>query len=214
MSHRSRKHKKRFACGHRGFGQYCHRCANHQVRKRAKTDLKKSQKAQWEATFANDEIDLSGLPTHIIGKTRRVLAELSQGTHYWEVSGKRLQMMREVCGFRLLADTAYFVTMMARHSNRSKFYLMRNTTPYFATPSGSWPSYFRGISQNAETLVTSSDLANPPYSKGLKVFFKALIENDLQTFAVFWLSPENGGVEYACGKGSRTWPPKLLRKLN
>jgi len=96
MSHRSRKHKKRFACGHRGFGQYCHRCANHQVRKRAKTDLKKSQKAQWEAAFAHDEIDLSGLPTHIIGKTRRVLAELSQGTHYWEVSGKRLQMMREV----------------------------------------------------------------------------------------------------------------------
>lgn len=33
---------------------------------------------------------------HIISKTRRVLGELSQGTHYWEVSGKRLHMIREV----------------------------------------------------------------------------------------------------------------------
>lgn len=62
--------------------------------------------------------------------------------------------------------------------------------------------------------MLSLNLANPLRNKGLRVFGKALIENDLQTFAAFWLSPENTGLQSRHGKGSRTRPPKLLRKLN
>lgn len=96
MSHRSRKHKKRFACGHRGYGQYCHCCAKRKARKQAQLAQQTRQRNQWQATFAEDEIDLQNLPQQIVLKARSVLAKLSAGNRYWEVSGKRLTMMREI----------------------------------------------------------------------------------------------------------------------
>lgn len=96
MSHRSRLHRKRFVCGHRGYGKYCHRCADRKAQKQIKLAQKTLQRDQWKATFAKDEIDLQHLPKQIVLKARKVLAELSVGTDYWEVSGKRLNIVREI----------------------------------------------------------------------------------------------------------------------
>lgn len=96
MSRRRRLYKKRFTCGHRGYGKYCHRCAERDARKRVQLAQKTRQRDRWKATFAEDDIDLQNLPKQIVLKARRVLAELSVGTDYWEVSGKRLSMVREI----------------------------------------------------------------------------------------------------------------------
>ncbi|MEL6383268.1 MAG: hypothetical protein AAFQ89_12615 [Cyanobacteria bacterium J06626_18] len=96
MSRRSRKHKKHFACGHRGFGQYCHCCADRFARKQVQQAYRKRQRDSRQAAFAEDEIDLRGLPKQIVLKARKVLAELSAGNPYWEMAGKRLHMAREV----------------------------------------------------------------------------------------------------------------------
>jgi hypothetical protein len=96
MSHRSRKHNKRFACSHRGYGQYCHRCAERIARKQKRFSQRQRQREQWQALFAGDAIELSHLPKSIVKKARTVLSALQQGTHYWQLSGKRLEMMRDV----------------------------------------------------------------------------------------------------------------------
>jgi hypothetical protein len=96
MSHRSRKHKKRFACGHRGYGQYCHRCAERIAQKQNRFSQRRQQREEWQASFAKDAIELSRLPKAIVKKARNILYALRQGTDYWQLSGKRLEIMRDV----------------------------------------------------------------------------------------------------------------------
>lgn len=96
MSHRSRKHKRRFACGHRGYGRYCHRCADRVAKKQKRFSQRRQRQEQWQALFADDAIELSHLPNTIVKKARTVLSALQQGSNYWQLSGKRLEMMRNV----------------------------------------------------------------------------------------------------------------------
>jgi hypothetical protein len=96
MSDRSRKHKKRFPCGHRGFGRYCHYCADRQARKERKHQQRQTKRQQWQSLFFEDGIDLRHLPKSVVQKSRTVLRALEQGQNYWQLSGKRLHMMRNV----------------------------------------------------------------------------------------------------------------------
>ncbi|NMF86654.1 hypothetical protein [Nodosilinea sp. P-1105] len=57
---------------------------------------RRHKREQWQALFAEDAIELSHLPKAIVKKARAVLSALQQGTHYWQLSGKRLEMMRDV----------------------------------------------------------------------------------------------------------------------
>lgn len=61
-------------------------------------ELKQRQQKRdkWQALFAADAIDLSHLPKAIIKKARNILSALNQGEDYWQLSGKRLEIMRDV----------------------------------------------------------------------------------------------------------------------
>ena len=103
MSRRRRKHRKRFGCGHRGFGQYCHYCAEvsaavggKQQARRAQQQQRRAQRLAWQATFATDPIDLRRLPRSVVIKARVVLAAISSGADYWQLAGKRLNAAREI----------------------------------------------------------------------------------------------------------------------
>lgn len=108
MSQRRRKHKKRFNCGHRGFGKYCHCCVDRQRRNQAELNLRRAQRQQLQQAYAQDEIDLRYLPNTIVRKARIILAALRQGVQYWQMGGKRLQGDRAAvripvtCNYRLL----------------------------------------------------------------------------------------------------------------
>ncbi|MGD1943140.1 MAG: hypothetical protein ACFB0G_17735 [Leptolyngbyaceae cyanobacterium] len=125
MSRRSRKHKKRFACGHRGFGQTCHCCAARQpqlakqsqrlAENRAQQMAKSRQRQQWQATFAADPIDLKKLPRRIVLKARGVMAALETGINYWELSGKRLESMRSI----IRIPVTYRYRLLCRDDGRS-----------------------------------------------------------------------------------------------
>ena len=92
MSRRSRRHRKQFACGHRGFGQYCHRCADRQHKIR----LRKEQRQAWQATFESDAVALQKLPKSVVLKVRDILGALEGGVDYWQVAGKRLHSARRI----------------------------------------------------------------------------------------------------------------------
>jgi len=96
MSRRSRKHRKRFACRHRGYGKYCHSCADAHAKKQKRLQQRQSKRQDWQHLSEADPIELTHLPKSVIKKARTVLSALGQGQKYWQLSGKRLNMTRNI----------------------------------------------------------------------------------------------------------------------
>lgn len=116
------RRKKLFPCGHRGYGQVCHRCAQ----KQADWEQKKQQKHDWEETFAQDRIDLTELPKNVVVKAREIIKGLENQKSYREFHGKRLRHDRFVVSipvtrnYRLLCrDYGNFLTPEAVISHES-----------------------------------------------------------------------------------------------
>jgi hypothetical protein len=86
------RRKKIFPCGHRGYGQVCHRCANEQ----AEWEQKRLQKNAWEATFDGDPIDLRTLPKNVVVKAREIIEALADRKNYRDFHGKRLRHDRSI----------------------------------------------------------------------------------------------------------------------
>lgn len=93
---RSRKHRKRFACGHRGFGQYCHRCADADAQRQRKAALRRVRKEQRKRERSIEGLDLSRLPRMVIQKARQILARLSEGKHPGALGGKQFGFDRDL----------------------------------------------------------------------------------------------------------------------
>jgi hypothetical protein len=104
MSRRRRRYRKRFECGHRGFGRFCHCCADGK-KKREKMVLGQRQKrVRVQQVESNDAIDLRHLPRAAMEKARRVLGMLEEGAN-WMGLGEKLfhfdrSLMRIPVGYR------------------------------------------------------------------------------------------------------------------
>ncbi len=81
------RRKKSFSCGHKGFGQICHRCAQEQ----AEFNEHKRVKQEWEQTFTLDPIDLRTLPKNVVLKARNIIQSLQNEYNYRNFHGKRLR---------------------------------------------------------------------------------------------------------------------------
>lgn len=96
--------KRSFVCGHQGKGQYCHRCkqadalaAVHQQETAAQLLERQRAREAWEASFADDPIDLSALQSRErVLKAREVLRRLAAGAPYTSVGGKRWESDRDI----------------------------------------------------------------------------------------------------------------------
>ncbi|MEA5536118.1 hypothetical protein [Crocosphaera sp. XPORK-15E] len=86
------RRKKSFPCGHKGYGQICHRCAHEQT----VWEQKKQEKNAWEDTFTQDPIDLRPFPRNVVLKARQILQGLANQQDYREFHGKRLRHDRFV----------------------------------------------------------------------------------------------------------------------
>ena len=100
--------KKTFPCGHKGKGQYCHRCAakkntNQQHTKQNRQD--KAEKQAWLATFDSDPIDLHPLQLKSrILKARKIIAGIANGIPYTQFRGKRMNYDRHVISIPINRD--------------------------------------------------------------------------------------------------------------
>ncbi|MGE5656200.1 MAG: hypothetical protein ACM37W_06250 [Actinomycetota bacterium] len=91
------KRKRVFPCGHKGYGKTCHRCTQERMAQEQKIQVlaeKRTKKLEWEASFAQDLIDLRGLPDYVVVKARSIIAALSDNKSYREFGGKRLRHNR------------------------------------------------------------------------------------------------------------------------
>lgn len=85
--------KKVFPCGHRGRGQYCHRCeaeARERRAEEARTAEARAQRAAYAAAFEDDAVDLRGLPRHVVEAAREKIAQLEAGAPWQELGGKKV----------------------------------------------------------------------------------------------------------------------------
>ena len=81
------RRKKLFPCGHKGYGQRCHLCAQ----KQQQQEQRKQEKEDWQLTFTADPIDLRHLPKNVVLKARQILAGLADHQDYRTFHGKRLR---------------------------------------------------------------------------------------------------------------------------
>ena len=81
------RRKKKFICGHKGYGKICHRCQQ----QRSEVEKRRQYKLDWEATFAEDPIDLRNLPKNVVLKSRRIIHHLQSQGDYHQFHGKRLR---------------------------------------------------------------------------------------------------------------------------
>lgn len=86
------RRKKTFPCGHKGFGQICHRC----VQAQAVDDRHKKLRQDWQASFERDSIDLRNLPKNVVLKSRYIIERLAKEPNYRIFHGKRLRHNRFV----------------------------------------------------------------------------------------------------------------------
>ncbi|MDR5638731.1 MULTISPECIES: hypothetical protein [unclassified Thermosynechococcus] len=101
------RRRKKFPCGHQGYGQVCHYCAQLIQAKAlevAEREQARLARQEWEATFAKDVVDLQGLPKWIVLKARQVIAELLAGADYRQFKGKRLNHDRRIISIPLSYD--------------------------------------------------------------------------------------------------------------
>ena len=85
-------HRKTFQCGHKGFGQICHRCIQSEIQDRTQ----RAKKQNWRDSFNCDPIDLSSLPAYVVLKARNIMNGLQTCQNYREFHGKRLRHDRLV----------------------------------------------------------------------------------------------------------------------
>jgi hypothetical protein len=81
------RRKKKFSCGHVGYGKECHRCKQKQLL----WEQKRKEKNAWEQTFTKDPIDLSSLPKNVVLKARQIIRNIQNQTSYTNFRGKRLR---------------------------------------------------------------------------------------------------------------------------
>ncbi len=95
---------KTFPCGHKGKGQYCHRCAQDQ-KDRDKVQDARAEKQAWKEQFKHDVIDLTGLPNRsLVEKARLIIAGIESGAPYTQYKGKRMNFDRNVISIPLNHD--------------------------------------------------------------------------------------------------------------
>lgn len=94
------RRKKKFPCGHQGYGQICHRCEQ----KESDRIRRKKQRQAWEESFKQDPIDLKNLPKNVVIKTRRIISQLRQDNNYQRFKGKRLRHNRFIISIPVNRD--------------------------------------------------------------------------------------------------------------
>ena len=103
----ARKRKKTFPCGHKGYGQICHRCEEERKAREKQQEVKaqkRQEKQEWKKTFDDDQIDLTGLMPNLVIKARNIIDSLKDGQDYRNFGGKRLNYNRQVISIPLNRD--------------------------------------------------------------------------------------------------------------
>lgn len=95
---------KTFPCGHKGKGQYCHRCEQERVEQES-VNSHRAEKQAWQEQFKLDPVDLTILPNRkLVEKARQIIKEIAEGAPYTAFKGKRMNFDRNIISVPLNHD--------------------------------------------------------------------------------------------------------------
>ena len=88
------RHKKRFPCGHLGFGQFCHSCED--AKKKLELEREKNDEANaWKIALRKTPIPLDHLPKSAAIRTVSCIEMMAAGEPINRFNGKRLTLMNQ-----------------------------------------------------------------------------------------------------------------------
>ncbi|MEQ8818755.1 MAG: hypothetical protein RLY93_00800 [Sumerlaeia bacterium] len=94
------RRKKSFPCGHAGYGQFCHQCAE----KEKSLAERRERREAWQSSLEADAVDLSKLPKPVVLKAREILGQLEGGVLWGSLGGKKLNHDRSVVSIPITRD--------------------------------------------------------------------------------------------------------------
>ena len=105
------KEKRIFTCRDQVDGKtaYC------SIKGQVGLEKRKQQRSAWEASFANDPINLRDLPKNVVLKARQIIQGLACQRNYREFHGKRLRHDRFI--FRRAYANCLLRSTIANHLN-------------------------------------------------------------------------------------------------
>jgi len=96
--------KRLFPCGHRGKGQYCHRCQQ-EKEERARRERELSARRQEREYLENEwELSTEGLPDSIVHRAIELLRDLREGKSFAQLGVKRMEFDRNCLSANLGKD--------------------------------------------------------------------------------------------------------------
>lgn len=97
---------QRFQCGHKGKGQYCHTCAKEQQSHHQQQEEQRARKAQWDATFERDPVDLRAIQHRrdLVRRARDAIATVAAGMHPLRVGAQQVNYDRNLYSYRIGRD--------------------------------------------------------------------------------------------------------------
>jgi len=101
------RRKKSFACGHVGFGQFCHPCRDRERALEARRAEKQAKVAVLEAA----PIPLAGLPEVVQRKALEVMEAVAAGRPWQEFRGKKIESRR---GLRVVVPLGWSYRLLFR----------------------------------------------------------------------------------------------------
>lgn len=96
--------RRTFTCGHKGRGEYCHRCRSEEERFAQRLEKKSREKELYHTLQRECEESLEGIPLHIVRKATQIWRSLQQKTPLVEFDAQRMEFDRRCISVRLSED--------------------------------------------------------------------------------------------------------------
>ncbi len=96
--------KKRFPCGHRGLGQFCHHCDQAESRRAREEEAaaaRAAAEAGWRQLFPRQAADYHRFPPRVTAAATEIARALRAGCHFSLLGGDRMQCDRRLVRFAL-----------------------------------------------------------------------------------------------------------------
>lgn len=90
------RRKKRFSCGHKGFGRFCHRCRKREEQRASVRVERKQRKEARKNKKREHPFDVEAFPPKVAKKALSIIQQIRQGCSYTGFYGKPLTVQPDL----------------------------------------------------------------------------------------------------------------------
>jgi hypothetical protein len=140
--------KKNFSCGHRGLGQYCHRCVAEKALE-LKASQHKREKEQKEQERVRRKLDLMNIeqelnvkhgtfPVHVLKKAHKIVESIRKGESIQNFKAKKLKTIGQRSIIRIKVNDGHRIIFIQNASDIRFLELLTHEKYNSRIASGGW----------------------------------------------------------------------------